>query len=395
MKSENAPKNVCVVTGSRAEFGVLRHTLHAIEASDKLNLQLVVTGMHLSKQFGNTIDEILEAGFTPADRVEMLLASDTGAGMGKSIGVGIIGFVDSFIRLAPDIVLLIADRFETFAAACAAMSLGIPLAHISGGELTEGAIDEQMRHAITKMSHIHFVGLPEDGDRVRQMGEEPWRVHVVGGPWMDNIRTLPRISKDQLRKSHGLSFRAPCILVTYHPVTLEAADTSWHIQALLDALDECQGEIIFTYPNADAGGATIIEAIEKFLKTHDNAKAFRSLGSTVYLNLLGLVDLVVGNSSSAMLESQSFKVPVVNIGDRQKGRPVTQNIICCRENKDEIAAAIRQALDPAFRRAIITMKNPYDPPGPGKVADRIVHILERLPDRNRLLRKKFHLSHPV
>lgn len=381
-------RKICVVTGSRAEYGVLYHTLKRIDESKDLELLLVATGMHLSKEFGYTVDEIIKDGFLPTDRIEMLMSSNTTVGIGKSIGIGVIGFTDCLKRIDPDIMLIVGDRYEIFAAAIAAMAINLPIAHISGGEITEFAIDEQIRHAITKMSHVHFVALEENAERVKQMGEEDWRVHVVGGPWVDNIKYMEKISKDNLKKILKVKFSHPTILVTYHPVTLQASKTDLHIKNLLDALAVVDAEIIFTYPNADAGGGIIISAIEKFTKSYPKAKAFKSLGSSLYLNLLSHVDLVVGNSSSGVVETQSFKLPVVNIGERQKGRLVTENIICTNTEKTSISKGIRKGLSKEFKREISNMKNPYRQ---GGAAEKIVTVLSSIDLGPKLLRKKFML----
>jgi len=379
-------KRICAVTGSRAEFGVLSHTLRQLAATPQLTFQLVVTGMHLSREFGYTMDEILDCGFQPTETVEMMLSSDTNVGMGKSIGLGVISMTDCLSRLAPDLLLVIGDRYETFAAATAAMALNIPIAHISGGEITEGAIDEQMRHAITKMSHLHFVTLEENARIVRQMGEESWRVHVVGGPWIDNITTLEEIPKGELSKRLGLDLDEPTILVTFHPVTLQLEETKKHIDNLLAALAKTRMQTIFTYPNADAGGRIIIEAIKQFCAQEPKAIACQSLGSKTYLNLLRHVCLMAGNSSSGMVETQSFRLPVVNIGSRQKGRMATDNIINCPPEADAIHEAITTGLSPEFRDRVTKMKNPYDS---GGVAKNILSVLADLPDRATLLNKKF------
>lgn len=379
-------KKICVVTGSRADYGVLYHILKRIEAFRDLELLLVVTGMHLSKDYGYTINEIIKDGFSVTARVKMLMSTVDTVDMGNSIGLGITGFIDCLKKLKPDIMLIVGDRYEIFAAAIAAMAINLPIAHVSGGEITEGAIDEQMRHAITKMSHIHFTAIEENARRVIQMGEEPWRVHIVGGPWTDSINNMKRISKNELKEILGLHFDYPTILVTYHSVTLELGNTRFYIRNLLEALDEIDAEIIFTYPNADAGGQIIISSIKKFIKSHPKAKIFKSLGSALYLNLLSHVDLVVGNSSSGVVETQSFKLPVVNIGTRQRGRLVTENIICVSEQKKAILKGIKKGLSKRFRKNIANMKNPYHRDG---AARNIVRVLSGIKMGPALLQKKF------
>ena len=379
-------RKVCVVTGSRSEYGGLCQTLRGIKESKHLELLLVVTGTHLSKDFGYTIDEIIKDGFSITERLEMLGTSDSNTDVGKSIGAGVIGFTDCLKRLKPDIMLILGDRYEIFAAAIAAMVMNVPIAHICGGEITIGVIDEQIRHAITKMSHLHFVALQENAKIVEQMGEESWRIHVVGVPWVDYKNNMERISKKSLKKILGVNFSYPTILVTYHPVTLQLAKTGLHIKTLLGALGELDAEIIFTYPNADASGRMIISAIEKFVKTHPRSKAFKSLGSTLYLNLLSYVDLVVGNSSSGVVETQMFKLPAVNIGDRQEGRLITENIICTVPQKQAILKSIRKGLGNEFKRDIDTMNNPYGRVGRAKY---IVKVLSEIDLGLTLLRKRF------
>jgi len=379
-------KKICVVTGSRAEYGLLQSTLKEIKASKHLELLLVVTGMHLSPEFGNTVDEITKDGFEIADRVEMLVSSDTSVGTAKSIGLGVTGFADSFRRLRPDIVLLLGDRYEIFAAVTAAMAMNIPVAHISGGDITEGVIDNEMRHAITKMAHVHFVAMDMHARRLAQMGEEKWRVHVVGEPCIDGIKGLKRMPKTELEKTLGTKLGSPTVLVTFHPVTLRPGETTATIKNLLGALGKIDAKIIFTYPNADAGGRGIISEIASFRKEHPGAVAFKSLGSHVYLNLLANADLIVGNSSSAIVEAPSFYLPAVNIGDRQKGRVIPRNVVSASGDESSIRKAINKALSPDFRKKISGMKNPY---GNGGAAKKIVSVLTGLKTGSMLLSKKF------
>ena len=379
-------RKICVVTGSRAEYGVLYHTIEKIVASNDLELQLVVTGMHLSTAFGCTVSEIEADGFPIADRVEMLIASDSNTATGKSVGLGVIGFVDCFKRLSPDIVLLIADRFEMFAAATAAMMMNLPIAHISGGEVSEGLIDEQIRHAITKMSHLHFVAIEENAARVKQMGEEPWRVKIVGGPWMDNFKKFVPYTRQEIQDKLSVELSLPTLLVTYHPVTLEQDKLDDHIKALLGALNPFKGGIIFTYPNADAGGEKIIRAIESFRTGRPHVKAYKSLGRQMFFSLLKQVNMLVGNSSSGILEALPFQLPVVNIGNRQKGRFATGNIISVAEDKEAIHNAIEQGLSEAFKAHIKGIKNPYDK---GDAAGNIVEALTTVELGPKILSKSF------
>jgi len=381
-------RKVCVITGSRAEYGLLKPLLAVMNNDKLLELQLVVTGMHLSPEFGYTINDILEDGFKPAERIEMLMSTDTLAGMGKSIGIGVIGFVDCFERLKPDLVLVVGDRFEIFSAVIAASSMNLPIAHFSGGDITEGAIDNQIRHAITKLSHIHFVGVETSAKRVRQMGEEPWRIKVVGELCLENIKNLDTISKKNFKNMLNINLSLqPIILVTFHPVTLQPEQTKLQITNLLAAIDSFKDStIVFTYPNADAGGRLIIAAIEQFLLSHPHAKAFKSLGTKIYLNLLSYADLCIGNSSSGLVEAPSFKLPVVNIGDRQKGRLLAKNVICTTGEIKSISDGIKKALNNDFRKSIQNMKNPYDKSGAVK---NILTVLKKLSIGPELINKKF------
>ena len=379
-------KKVCAITGSRAEYGLMRRTLIEIEHSKNLELNLIVTGAHLSKEFGYTIDEIVKDGFHIDDTVEMLLSSDSTSSIGKSLGLGIIGYVDCFKRLSPDIIFIVGDRYEIFAAATAAMVMNVPIAHASGGEITEGAIDEQIRHSITKMSHIHFTTEENNSNIIRQMGEEPWRIHTVGGLWVDDLVNLKKKSRNELQKILDVNLISPVILVTYHPETLSLDDTEDQINNLIGALKEIDAEIIFTYPNADASGRIIISKINEFVMNYPNVKAYKSLGRTLYFSLLQYCDLVVGNSSSGMVETQSYKLPVVNIGNRQKGRKVTGNIIHSSGEKKSNLSSIKKGLSKEFRDSIKNMDNPYGKEGAGK---EIVRILSDLSLTNKLLNKQF------
>jgi len=379
-------RKICVVTGSRSEYGLLYNIIKQIEAAPKLKLLLVACGTHLSPEFGYTINEIKKDGFKVAERIDTLLSSDSTVGITKSIGLGIVGFADCFKRLKPDILLVLGDRFEIFAAVTAAMAMNFPIVHISGGDITEGVIDEQIRHAITKMSHIHFVSLPAHAHRLRRMGEEPWRIHTVGEPCIDRIKSLKKMPREELEKTLGTSFSHPAILVTFHPVTLQPKETAIQLKNLLSALDKLKAKIIFTYPNADSGGRMIISGIKGFIKLHPNAAAFESVGTYLYLNLISRVDVIVGNSSSALVEAPSFKLPAVNIGERQKGRFKPQNVISASGKAASIKKAIQKALSPQFRKRLAKMTNPYDK---GGVAKEIVNVLSGLELGQKILNKKF------
>lgn len=351
-------------------------------------MQLVVTGMHLSRDFGYTVDEIVNDGFKIAERVDMLMKKDSHSDIGRSMGNGVIGLVDAFRKLRPDLVLVVGDRFEMFAAVTAATAMNLPIGHFSGGDITEGAIDNQLRHAITKLSHIHFVGNEMSAERIRQMGEEPWRVHVIGELCLENIRKLRKIDISDMEKRLRVKFsRRPVIVVTYHPVTLQPEQTKKEISNLLGVLEKfSEATIIFTYPNADAGGRFIISSIRKFIRKNKNARAFESLGADLYLNLLSKADICVGNSSSGLVEAPSFKLPAVNIGDRQKGRLLAGNVLSVSGEKSQITRALKRGLSKAFRQELEKLENPY---ARGGAVVNALNILHDLQYDEKLLNKKF------
>lgn len=367
---------VAVVTGTRAEYGLLYWTMKEILNDPELELQLVATGMHLSPEFGLTVRDIENDGFKIDEKVEILLSSDTGQGMAKSIGLGVISFAQTFARLSPDILMILGDRFEIFAAATAAMAMNIPIAHIAGGESTEGAIDEQIRHAITKIAHVHLASCDYYAERLKKMGEEEWRVFNVGAPGLENIRRLKLIDKKKLEKLLDIDLSNTTLLVTYHPATLDTQTLKKQLDNLLDALMLTGYQLIFTYPNSDSGGRYIIERIDELIKNYSKAKAFKNLGQLKYLSLLQYVDAMVGNSSSGIIEAPSFKLPVINIGDRQKGRLRADNIIDVECLKDEILEGIEKALhDEEFKTKLKYTKNLY---GNGNTSKEIVKILKNI-----------------
>jgi GDP/UDP-N,N'-diacetylbacillosamine 2-epimerase (hydrolysing) len=380
-------RRICVVTGTRAEYGLLRWTMEAIRANSALELQVLVTGMHLSPEFGLTYREIEKDGFRIDERVEMLLSSDTPQGLVKSMGVGMIGFADALTRLAPDMLLLLGDRFEIFSVAAAAMVARIPIAHAHGGEATEGLIDESIRHSITKMSHLHFVATEEYRGRVVQLGEDPSRVFNVGGLGIDNIVKLELLGREELEKSLGLRFRARNLMVTFHPVTLESATSRAQMTELLEALTALRNTtLILTKPNADTDGRVIIDMLDDFADRYEHAHVFTSLGQLLYLSCLAQVDAVVGNSSSGLTEAPTFRKATVNIGDRQRGRVQAASVIDCAAERDAISAAIARAYSPGFQSSLPSVRNPY---GEGGSAARIVDELARV-ELAGLLKKRFH-----
>lgn len=391
-KKLGSRRRIAVITGSRSEYGLLYWVLREIENDPDLELQLIITGMHLSPEFGLTVQEIERDGFQIHERVEMLLSSDTPVGVAKSIGLGVIGFADVWARLAPDIILVLGDRFEVFAAVSAALPLRIPVAHIHGGESTEGAIDDVFRHAITKMSHIHFPANEFHAERLKQMGEAPWRIFICGSPGVDYIKKLDLYDREELQQQLGINLNVPTLLVTYHPVTLEYTDTEIQIENLLKALEAARLQIVFTYPNADAGSRTIIAKIQHFIEEYPNAKLFINLGQRAYLSLLKYVSAMVGNSSSGLLEAPSFSLPVVNVGSRESGRIRARNVIDVGYSREDILNGILKALDVQFRETLKDLENPY---GDGDSSSRIVRVLKSIRIDDHLLRKRFDNERPV
>ena len=378
------PRKICVVTGSRAEYGLLSPVMQAIKAEPAFTLQVVATGMHLAPQFGLTWREIEADGFTIDARVDMQLTTDTTAGVTKSLGLAVMGFADAFDRLQPDLVVLLGDRYEILAAAQAALIAKVPVAHIAGGDTTEGAFDEAMRHSITKMAHLHFVTNEPAARRVRQLGEDPAHIYTVGSPGIDVIRKVKLLDRPALERELGFRFLERNLLVTFHPVTLDDRSSRDQFLGLLAALDRLDDNVgmIFTMPNADPDGSAIRELIGGYVAARPHAKAFASLGQVRYLSAVAQVDAVVGNSSSGLYEVPSFRKPTVNIGDRQKGRLQASSVINCRPDAGDIERAIREA----FVKDCSTAVNPY---GIGDSAERIVRVLKDMPDYRKLLKKRF------
>jgi UDP-hydrolysing UDP-N-acetyl-D-glucosamine 2-epimerase len=378
-------KKICVVTGSRAEYGLLYGIMKKIQEDEDLLLQLVVTGMHLSPEFGLTYREIEKDGFPIAEKVEMLLSSDTPAGIGKSVGLGVIGFADALDRLDPDLLILLGDRFEILAAAQAALFARIPVAHIAGGDTTEGAFDEAIRHSITKMSHLHFPTNEQAVKRILQLGEHPDYIYNFGSPGIDYIKHLTLLTREELEDALGVRFLDKNILVTFHPVTLEASSPAQFGQ-LLEALTffEPHRGIFITKANADTEGRIINNMADELAARKANVHTFTSLGQLRYLSLISEVDVVVGNSSSGLYEVPTFKKPTINIGDRQKGRLAASSVIHCRPVTEDIIAAIQMAdtLDCS------QVQNPY---GEGNSAARIVATIKKISDLRNLLKKHFFM----
>lgn len=370
-------RKICIVTGTRAEYGLFYWLMKEVVADPDLQLQIIATCMHLSPEFGLTYHQIEADGFTIDAKVEMLLSSDTPVGIAKSMGLGVIGFADVLDRLKPDILVVLGDRFEILAAAQAAMVARIPIAHLHGGEVTEGAFDEGIRHAITKMAQWHFVAAEPYRKRVIQIGESPERVFNFGAPGLDQLQHLDWMDGRSLEKSLGISLKPPIFLVTYHPTTLGKREPCVALDELLSALDEFhQATVIFTCPNADTGGRALIERMDHWVADNKHrAKAFVSLGQRRYLSLMRVTDVILGNSSSALIEAPALKKATVNIGDRQKGRLMASSVISAEENKDSIVAAINKALSMDFRASLPETVSHY---GSGDVSHRVKDKLKEV-----------------
>lgn len=380
-------KKICVVTGTRADYGLLRWLMNDIQASPDLELQIIATGMHLSPEFGLTFHDIEADGFTINYRLEMLLSSDSSVGVTKSMGLGIVGFADAFANLAPDMIVVLGDRYEIFAAASAAMVACIPIAHLHGGETTEGAFDEAIRHSITKMSHLHFVAAETYRKRVIQMGEDPARVFLVGGLGIDNLLRLQLLGRSELEASLEFKLGRRNLLVTFHPVTLEPTFAAQQFGELLAALDILEDtHLIFTKPNADTGGRAIIKMIDDFVASHTFARAYTSLGQLRYLSALAQVDAVVGNSSSGLTEVPSFHKGTINIGNRQKGRLSAKSVIDCEATRQSIGVALSRLYSEEFQAGLKNVVSPY---GVGGASQKIVNIISGYPLEG-ILKKEFH-----
>ena len=360
-------KNVCVITGTRADYGLLYWTLKALKEEETINLQLCATGMHLSPEFGLTYQQIEKDGFSIDYKVETLMSGDTGSAIAKSIGLGVIGFADAFQQLSPDLILVLGDRYEILAAVIAAMSARIPVAHCHGGELTLGAIDDAIRHTITKMSHLHFVSTIEYKNRVLQLGEQEENIHVVGALGLENL-SKNLISKTEFEARIGRSLQPLNFIITYHPETLSTKTTSEQLNPLFEALDQFPNALmIFTQPNSDHEGRALNSYIKEYVNKNSNRAVFYpTLGSKAYLTALSLCDLVIGNSSSGIIEAPSFNTPTINIGNRQKGRIKAASVIDTTTDTENIVRAIEKGL--SWNSESISRKNlnPYEGDQPAK-----------------------------
>jgi GDP/UDP-N,N'-diacetylbacillosamine 2-epimerase (hydrolysing) len=381
-------KKICIVTGTRAEYGLLFWVMKCIQEHPLFELQIIATGMHLSPEFGSTYKEIEKDGFIINKKLEILLSSDTAVGISKSIGLAVIGFAEAYKELQPDLIFLLGDRFEILAAAISATIARIPIAHCHGGEATEGLIDEPIRHSVTKMSHLHFVSTEEYRKRVIQLGEQPAHVFNVGALGIENINKLKLLDKKDLEENLKFEFGEVNFLITFHPVTLEFSTAGEQFTELLHALEEFSGaKIIFTKANADTDGRIINILIDEFvLKYPDRAIAFPSLGQLRYLSTMRFMNVVIGNSSSGLIEAPSFKIATVNIGDRQRGRIKGETVIESKPQKKEIHEAILLALSSGHKQKLKTSKNPY---GEGNSSGKIIEVLENI-SFDELIKKRFY-----
>ena len=380
-------RRIAAVTVGRSDWGIYRPVLRAIQSDAQLELQLVVAGTHFDPRHGTTVEDIEADGFSIDQRVEMLLSTDSPTAVAKSMGLATIGFADAYQRLQPDILLLLGDRFEMHAAAVAAVPAQLPIAHIHGGEVSHGAIDDAFRHAITKYSHLHFPSTEAHARRIVQLGEEPWRVTVSGAPALDNLATTELLNREQLSERLDLPLPERPLAVCYHPVTLQPQLAAEQTRELLAALDRFAIPIVISRPNADSGNTAIVDLLEQFCERRPNARLFDNLGTQGYFSLLSESVAMVGNSSSGIIEAASFHLPVVNVGLRQAGRAQSGNVInvdCCAT---EIAAGIKRAMSVEFSEQAQRVKNIY---GDGNAAARIVDRLKTEPIGERMLIKKFH-----
>jgi GDP/UDP-N,N'-diacetylbacillosamine 2-epimerase (hydrolysing) len=377
-------RKISVITGTRADYGILKSVLREIEANPKLKLSMIVVGMHLAEEFGHTIDEIEKDGFGIDAKIDVLHREDTGAAMARSIGKSITKITESFEKIRPEILIVLGDRSEMLAGAVAATYVGIPVAHIHGGEVS-GNVDEPVRHAITKLAHIHLAATKESAERIVRMGEEPWRVHVVGAPGLDSALSAELPKSKELAEKYNLDLSSPLVLVVQHSVVGEAEDAPSQIRETLDAIVKLGFQTVLIYPNADAGGRRMIKVINRY-ENYPFIKTFKSIPHEEYLGLMKIAKAMVGNSSSGIIEAPSFGLPTVNIGTRQRGRQRAENTIEVGYDNQEIKKAIQKALfDRKFRERVKHTKNPY---GDGKAGKRIAKILSEIEINRELLEKR-------
>lgn len=377
-------RTIAVVTSSRADYSHLYWPLKELASHPDVDLKLIAMGSHLAPTFGNTAQEIERDGIPIAARVECLLNSDSDVGMAKTIGVAVLGLADVLGQMRPDLLLLIADRYEMLAPASVALALRIPIAHIEGGEISEGAIDDAVRNALTKMSHIHFTSTHMARERVIAMDEEPWRVHRAGAPSLDHLRRSKLLAREELERRLKIDLGKPTLLVAYHPVTIRR-ETTEEMDTLFAALMGMDGQILFCYPNSDAGSHRIIERTRRFVADRGEGQVFTNLDPLTYWSLLRCVDAFVGNSSSGIMETASFALPTVNIGLRQQGRERARNVLDAEPEEAEIRTRIAEARSEGFRQSLEGMENPY---GDGHATEKIVEVLTTIPLTQDLLIKK-------
>lgn len=378
------PRTIAAVTSSRADYGHLYWPLRAMIERPEIDLRLLVTGAQLSNEFGRTVEVIERDGFPIAERIECLISSDSDVAMAKTIGVATIGFADALARSRPDLLLVVADRYEMLGPAAAALALRIPVVHIEGGEASEGAIDHMVRNALTMMSHIHLTPTPLARRRVIAMGEEPWRVHCTGAPSLDHLRRSALPDRVELESSLGIDLAEPPVVVAYHPVTL-ARETTEEVDAVFAALERIERPIVFCFPNADAGSRRIAARARSFCAEHPRARLFVNLEPVTYWGLLRHAALMLGNSSSGIMESPSLGLPAVNVGRRQDGRERAANVIDAPAEASAILDAVRRAAAPAFVESVRSVENPY---GDGRASERIAALLGELEIGDHLLVKR-------
>lgn len=377
-------RTIAVITTSRADYSHLYWPLRDLSANENVDLKIIALGSHLSPEFGNTIEEIEKDGLEIDSRIECLLSSDSDVGMAKTIGMATLGLADLFGKMRPHVLLLIADRYEMLAPASVALALRIPTAHIEGGEVSEGAIDDAVRNALTKMSHIHFTSTHAARERVIAMGEEEWRVHRAGAPSLDHLRRRTLLGRDQVEERLAINLQTPTILVAYHPMTI-ARDTLQEVAALFTVLEALPDQILFCYPNADAGSRALIDRTKMFIARRGHGKIFTNLDVVTYLSLLRQVNMLVGNSSSGIMETPSFSLPTVNVGLRQQGRERARNILDADAQANSILEAVMTARRPEFRQSLSGMANPY---GEGFASETIVRVLTTIPLSQEILMKR-------
>jgi UDP-N-acetylglucosamine 2-epimerase (non-hydrolysing)/GDP/UDP-N,N'-diacetylbacillosamine 2-epimerase (hydrolysing) len=378
-------RKICFVTGSRADFGLLIWPMRAVRQTPGLTLQLIATGMHLSPEFGYTVNNIRDEGFGVDETVESLLSSDSGVGVAKSVGLGVIGFADAFARLKPDLVVVLGDRYEILAAAQAAMFMRLPMAHLFGGDVTEGAVDESIRHAISKMSHLHFTSNKDSTQRLMQLGEHPSRIHTIGSSGIDAIKRLKLMDRETIGREIGMALGPRNVLVTFHPLTIEAGHSVNALDELFAAISTLDPDfhVFFTLANSDVDGRALNTRIKAFVSGRPNTIAVASLGQLRYISLMNQVDVVVGNSSSGVLEAPSLNVPAVDIGDRQKGRERATSVFNTVPERNAIVAAISKALIRGRQPTV----SPY---GDGESSERFAEVIAAIPDFRHLLKKGFY-----